>query len=1498
MSKLKKMICLLITTLLFCTFSICTFASNETSEDSIQIQIATDKAEYKALGIAEITATITNTGAEQIENVTAQVVFNDLAPVAKRNSETRKSVDVLKAGESISFTYNATLNKEEHDLNIFQKIFLWLIRLFNGGYTATNNSIDVVAENVTDILFGKFTAKNVIQIGYDTIDVEEDNNNSNNSDDNNVTEIPTYEELIEDIDIDEIYEYDESDISIDNESGLTYLNNIIILMFEEECSEQERAEIINSINGKVVGGDTLYDELYIEIEKSTLAELETLCDELNSKYNVLAVYETAMTVDSQSLSNLPNDPWIGSDFVNWNVSNGYSISDSNWWILSTETQRAWNYNEYFNNINIGIVDIGFDKTHEDINMSIMSKENSYENHGTHVAGIIGATANNEKGISGIVHNKNLYGYSIGASSFDQIKENLFKTDIFKGLKVLVQNNCKVINFSLGFSGKLKNSDRVFIDKTINVWGEQASREIAKLLENGYDFIVTQSAGNGASDGKGVNALQNGLFCSITKDNCYSNKKVSVEQIMNRIIVVANANKVDNNNYQLSTDSNGGSKVDIAAPGTWIYSTLAGIEDANNLINAGQKYGQLSGTSMASPIVAGVASLVWSVNPNFNGAQVKEIVCSTAKDGGILVKDNPNSPTTGSFYLVNAKLAVEEAIKKTYWTCTVNGFVIDQNDEALANVNIVATDMDTNKKIVAQNNSDGTFTLLLPCGTYSISLSKYDTEVVVELDKTTYNQEIDLGEILMIIPETTVSGTVKDKDSQLPVSNVIIDVYNTESYEYANGVETDTNGYFEMEIPRDDSYTFTFYHDDYTEPYSMEVNAKTTPLDLGDIFLSKDGYTEDSRVVTETGSCGDNVTWTLYEDGELVISGSGETAEYGESYNDDTIKSPFWLNHSIKSIIVKEGVTSIGNYMFHSCDNLEYIHLPDSVTEIKKGAFWECKSLKSIHMSSNITNIEDYAFSYCNSLENITIPNKVTNIGYMTFYKCESLESVCMNDNVTTIGESAFENCSSLANIQIPDSVTSIGKQAFCNCTSLTNIIGANNVASIGSSVLMNATAYYENEENWHDSVLYLGSGAIDNNSETKDIIVKNGTLCIAPHTFSDSNFTKIILPEGLLHIGDRAFYNSDSLIEIEIPKTLKTIYGNAFESCNVITNIVLPENITMVGEIDFSFCEKLENIIIPKGVSNISYNAFDYCTSLTTVELPDTIETIDYGAFGYCYSLNNIIIPQGVTSIGDNAFRHCSSLSDITIPDSVTYIGANAFQYCYDLTEIALPNNIVTIKENTFKFCTYLKSVKMPENLRTIENGAFYGCYDLTDINIPTSVTSIGNESFMNCDDLISIIIPESTISIGNRAFCGCDNLMKITVDANNINYSSDDFGVLYNKDKTKLIQYPVGNSLINYSIPDSVLIIGEYAFYSKNCYSDSDTITIPENVLSIDKCAFDNCYYLDKFIILNPNCKIYDSSDTLFYLIDSNTSVIYSYSNSTAQAYAEKYGINFIALD
>ena len=165
---MKKLLYWIVAVLMVFTLSITAFATNETSDGNIKIEVVTDKGSYGATEVAEITATITNVSGEDINNVTALVVFDDLAPVGKRTSETSKNADVIKVGESISFKYKATLNAKEHKLNIIQKIILWFVRLFNGGYNV-NNSIDVITECVTEIDFGKFIAKNVIQVHYEKV---------------------------------------------------------------------------------------------------------------------------------------------------------------------------------------------------------------------------------------------------------------------------------------------------------------------------------------------------------------------------------------------------------------------------------------------------------------------------------------------------------------------------------------------------------------------------------------------------------------------------------------------------------------------------------------------------------------------------------------------------------------------------------------------------------------------------------------------------------------------------------------------------------------------------------------------------------------------------------------------------------------------------------------------------------------------------------------------------------------------------------------------------------------------------------------------------------------------------------------------------------------------------------------------------------------------------------------------------------------------------------
>ena len=176
--------------------------------------------------------------------------------------------------------------------------------------------------------------------------------------------------------------------------------------------------------------------------------------------------------------------------------------------------------------------------------------------------------------------------------------------------------------------------------------------------------------------------------------------------------------------------------------------------------------------------------------------------------------------------------------------------------------------------------------------------------------------------------------------------------------------------------------------------------------------SGDRYCPNCDTVLEKGYTywiEDNLTWTLYEDGTLNISGTGEM----EDYNGNDNLSPAYMNWNVKKIVIEKGVTTIGNSAFDSCINLTSVTIPGNVTSIGNAAFMECSSLTSITIPSNVTSIGISAFYGCTSLTNITIPESVTNIEDCTFYNCSSLTSITIPKSVTRIGYAAFKNCSSL-----------------------------------------------------------------------------------------------------------------------------------------------------------------------------------------------------------------------------------------------------------------------------------------------------------------------------------------------------------------------------------------------------------------------------------------------------------------------------------------------------
>ena len=211
-----------------------------------------------------------------------------------------------------------------------------------------------------------------------------------------------------------------------------------------------------------------------------------------------------------------------------------------------------------------------------------------------------------------------------------------------------------------------------------------------------------------------------------------------------------------------------------------------------------------------------------------------------------------------------------------------------------------------------------------------------------------------------------------------------------------------------------------------------------------------------------------------------------------------------------------------------------------------------------------------------------------------------------------------------------------------------------------------------------------------------------------------------------------------------------------------------------------------------------------------------------------------------------------SASGSLTIPSvingyTVTTIKAYAFEYCKGLTEIILPDSVKTVGTGAFYKCSSLKSITISSGITTLSASMFSGCISLSNVIIPHNITEIKSEAFYNCSSLTSITIPKEVLIIGSGAFNLCENLKCINVESDNPNYLSDSDGVMYNKDKSCLLCYPIGISNDAYSIRDGVKEIGEYAF--SNC-KNLHEILLPDSLTCINNYAFSNCTNLDSITI------------------------------------------------
>ena len=357
----------------------------------------------------------------------------------------------------------------------------------------------------------------------------------------------------------------------------------------------------------------------------------------------------------------------------------------------------------------------------------------------------------------------------------------------------------------------------------------------------------------------------------------------------------------------------------------------------------------------------------------------------------------------------------------------------------------------------------------------------------------------------------------------------------------------------------------------------------------------------------------------------------------EHYNASWISTKYdlYLNgEEITEIVIPNGITEIGSYVFSYCSSIMKVMIPNGVTAIKKGAFSNCNSLIRINLPDGIKSIESWAFEDCSYLFDIIIPNGVTEIGDYAFSGCSNFSKVSIPDGVTKIGDCAFKNCANLRIITIPESVTLMGSGVLDDCDNLHEIHISD----------LTAWCNIEFSPDWiHNGYgLYLDGEKI----------------------------TDLVIPSGIASIGDYAFFYCSGLTNITIPDSVTTIGHSAFSDCSGLTSITIPDSVTTIGDFAFSYCIGLTSVTIPDSVTTIGRSAFFYCSGLTSVTIPDSVTTIEDSAFHRCTSLASVTIPDSVTTIGSSAFRRCTSLASVTIPDSVTEIGDYGFYNCSALADI------------------------------------------------------------------------------------------------------------------------------------------------------------------------------------------------------------------------------------
>ncbi len=600
-----------------------------------------------------------------------------------------------------------------------------------------------------------------------------------------------------------------------------------------------------------------------------------------------------------------------------------------------------------------------------------------------------------------------------------------------------------------------------------------------------------------------------------------------------------------------------------------------------------------------------------------------------------------------------------------------------------------------------------------------------------------------------------------------------------------------------------------------------------------------------------GKCGDNAYWELRDD-SLIVFGNGATNDYYEQTPWDQ------YNNIIKHIVVKDGITTLGNKLFYNCKTCQAITMAHSVRLISDVAFAHCESLKEIVIPEGVRELGRNVFSGCIRLLRIYMPASVIKMDGFSFGYCPFLTELKISESnlkFTSVDNAIYSkdmksliyvNGGRRGSFAIPPIVENIRSGALCDCDEIAGLTIPQSVVDIAPYALPNGVKLME--------IYNLSSVNIIKKRKRKEKSRKyhNRVATNARTIHHSKQEPSIMEMEGdFMFCGNEliCYLGNDNVMELPCSHKGKkySIAQNAFKDRYDISEVLIPESVDSIGGGAFFGCTGLMRLSIPKSVKSIGRRAFDGCTGLTQLSMSEGVKNIDELAFHNCTGLTRLSLPRSVRSIGKRSFCSCTGLAQISLPEGIRSIGEWAVGYCRNLKSVSIPSSVKHIDGNPFISCASLENITVnPHNkwydsregcnaiIRTKTNSLVAGCAATI---IPSSVTFIGSYAFDGCDSLSSIDLPYGLSGVGFCAFAEMANLKRVHFPAS-LKY----IGAFAFSDCPKLQSVVLNEGLEEIDI---------YAFQHA---TSLEGITIPASVKKISDYAFQGCPNLTNIVIRNPS--------------------------------------------